>query len=72
MKEFFEFIVSSQLIDVPCKGKNFSWFSCDGNSMSKIDRFLLLDKLIQRWGVVEKYIGERDILNHYPIWLKID
>ncbi|XP_058733490.1 uncharacterized protein LOC131605112 [Vicia villosa] len=38
MKDFAEFIRSSNLIDVQCKGKRFSWFGGDGRSMSRLDR----------------------------------
>ncbi|XP_058778886.1 uncharacterized protein LOC131652909 [Vicia villosa] len=36
---FAEFIHKSSLVDIPCKGKKFSWYSGDGKSMSRIDRF---------------------------------
>ncbi|XP_058726320.1 uncharacterized protein LOC131597653 [Vicia villosa] len=38
--------------------------------MSRIDRFLLLDCLIEDWKVVGQYIGERDVSDHAPIWSK--
>ncbi|CAI8596512.1 unnamed protein product [Vicia faba] len=36
-----EFIEKIGLVDIPCKGKKFSWYSADGKSMSRIDHFLL-------------------------------
>ncbi|XP_058774258.1 uncharacterized protein LOC131648524 [Vicia villosa] len=69
---FTEFINKSLLVDVPCKGKNFSWYSGDGKSMSRIDRFLVADNVVSRWGVIGQLIGERDISDHCPIWLEVD
>lgn len=34
---FAKFIFKSNLVDVPCKGRNFSWFSGNGKSKSRID-----------------------------------
>lgn len=69
---FAKFILSSGLIDVPCKGKNFSWFSGDGKSKIRIDRFLLSSVVINRWEVVGQFIGDRDISDHCPIWIISD
>lgn len=72
MKEadlFAEFILKCELVDVPCKGKTFTWFSGDGNSKSRIDRFLLSSVVIDRWDVKGQLIGDRDISDHCPIWI---
>ncbi|XP_058726467.1 uncharacterized protein LOC131597819 [Vicia villosa] len=66
---FSEFIDKSGLVDIPCKGKKFSWYSGDRKSMSRLDRFLLSNKVVERWGVVGQLIGDRDISDHCPIWL---
>jgi hypothetical protein len=58
-----------ELIDVPVLGKKFSWFSADGKSMSRIDRFLLSDGFITSQGTAGQWIGDRDISDHCPIWL---
>ncbi|XP_058741986.1 uncharacterized protein LOC131614421 [Vicia villosa] len=65
---FAEFILLSDLMDVPCKGKKFLWFSGDGRSKSWIDRFLLSSTVVNRWDVVGQMIGDRDILDHCPEW----
>ncbi|XP_058760896.1 uncharacterized protein LOC131634265 [Vicia villosa] len=44
--EFAEFIEKSRLVDVPCKGKKFTWYSGDGKSMSRIDRILVSEKVL--------------------------
>ncbi|XP_058759398.1 uncharacterized protein LOC131632678 [Vicia villosa] len=67
---FAEFIDKSSLVDVPCKGKKFTWFSGDGKAKSRIDRFLLSSVVINRWEVVGQLIGDRDISDHCPIWIK--
>lgn len=72
MKEFAEFIEDFDLIDVQCKGKKFYRFNEDGRSMSKIDRFLLSEKVIKIWGVVDQIIGNRDVSDHCPIWVIVD
>lgn len=66
---FAEFILMSDMVDVPFKGKNFSWFSGDGKSKSRIDRFLLSSTVVDRWDVKGQLIGDRDISDHCPIWI---
>lgn len=39
--EFSGFINELGLLEIPCKGKKCSWFSSDGISKSRIDRFLV-------------------------------
>ncbi|XP_058755007.1 uncharacterized protein LOC131628158 [Vicia villosa] len=69
---FKEFIDLSGLVDVPCKEKNFSWFSGDGKSKSQIDRFLLSSTVVERWDVIGQMIGDRDISDQCPIWIMLD
>ncbi|XP_058775098.1 uncharacterized protein LOC131649352 [Vicia villosa] len=69
---FADFILLSNLMDVPCKGKKFSWFSGDGRSKSRIDRFLLSSTVVNMWDVVGQMIGDRDISDHCPIWIMTD
>ncbi|XP_058783145.1 uncharacterized protein LOC131657804 [Vicia villosa] len=69
---FSDFIDKSLLVDVPCKGKKFSWFSGDGKSMSRLDRFIISSSIVVDWGVVGQVIGDRDISNHCPVWLVMD
>lgn len=70
LDEFSSFIQSMGVIDVPLLGKKFSWFNLDGSAMSRIDRFLLTEKLIDEWKVAAQWIGDRDISDHCPMWLK--
>ncbi|CAK8563107.1 unnamed protein product [Lathyrus sativus] len=59
------------LVDMPSSGNRFTWYSGDGNSMSKIHRFLVVDVIIDRWGVVGQTIGKRFISDYCLIWLKL-
>ncbi|PNY11621.1 cysteine-rich receptor-like protein kinase, partial [Trifolium pratense] len=67
--EFCQFVEAMELIDVPVAGKKFSWFSGDGNAMSRLDRFLLSENFIDKEEVSGQWIGNRDISDHCPIWL---
>ncbi|CAJ2637088.1 unnamed protein product [Trifolium pratense] len=60
-----------QVIDVPVLGKKYSWFSADGKSMSRLDRFLMSEDFINTHGISGQWIGERDISDHCPIWLSV-
>ncbi|XP_058721864.1 uncharacterized protein LOC131593391 [Vicia villosa] len=70
--EFSNFIDRCGLIDVPCKGKKFSWFSEDGKTKNRLDRFLVDGNIISSWGVVGQLIGKRDVPDHCPMWLVVD
>ncbi|XP_058783185.1 uncharacterized protein LOC131657846 [Vicia villosa] len=71
-REFSEFIDNSGLIDVPCKGKKYNWYSGDGKSKSRIDHFFIDDSIVASWGVVGQLIGLRDVSNHCSVWLLVD
>lgn len=53
----------------PLLGKQFSWFCLDGQSMSRIDRFLLSENLIARWKITAQRIGDIDISDYCSVWL---
>ncbi|XP_058767480.1 uncharacterized protein LOC131641192 [Vicia villosa] len=72
MDEFKDFISESLLVDIPCKGKKFTWYSGDGGSRSRIDRFLISDKVVNDWGIVGQFVGDRDLSDHCPLWLEVD
>ena len=46
---FNSFIDSNLLVDIPLKGRTFTWFRGDGRSMSHIDRILLSEKWCLTW-----------------------
>lgn len=67
MRDFANFIMDTNLTNVQCKGKAFSWFGGDGKSTRRIDRLLLSDSLIAYWGIVGQLTNKRDIYDHFPI-----
>ncbi|XP_058763485.1 uncharacterized protein LOC131636918 [Vicia villosa] len=67
---FNEFIEEMDLVDLPAIGGMFTWFKSNGKAMSRLDRFLLLESFIEDWKVDGQHIGERDVSDHTPIWLK--
>lgn len=71
MLEFRNFIEDLNWVDVPSIGGIFTWFNGDGSSMSRLDRFLFprIRLLVVRL-IVGQYVGQRDISDHCPIWLK--
>lgn len=71
-REFKEFIEEVNSVDMPCIGNLFTWYNGDGKLMSRIDRFLILDSLMERWGMMGQCIGSRDISDNCLIWLKIN
>ncbi|XP_058764170.1 uncharacterized protein LOC131637587 [Vicia villosa] len=69
---FGKFIEDLDLVDIPCKGKKYSWYSGCGRAMSRIDRFLVSEAVVDRWCLVGQFIGNRDISDHCPVWLVKD
>ncbi|XP_045810866.1 uncharacterized protein LOC123905300 [Trifolium pratense] len=67
--EFSSFLEAMEVIYVPVLGKKFTWFSFDNSAMSRLDRFLLSDGFIQKGGISNQWVGNRDISDHCPIWL---
>ncbi|XP_058775262.1 uncharacterized protein LOC131649520 [Vicia villosa] len=59
-----------ELVDLPTIGGKFTWFKSNGKAMSRLDRFLLSESLVDDWKVDGQFIGERDVSDHAPIWLK--
>lgn len=60
MQEFSDFIEDIDL-DAAILRKKFTRFCSDGVSMSKLDRFFMLENL---WEVQGRWVGKRDIANH--------
>ncbi|CAL5191793.1 unnamed protein product [Lathyrus oleraceus] len=68
-EDFEDFISSMDLVDVPLINKKFTWFNLDGSACSRLDRFLISEKLFDLWGVGAIVVGDRSISDHCPIWL---
>lgn len=54
---FGKFIEDNGLVDIPCKGKIFSWYTGDERSMSRINCFLVSNVVVYRWGLVANLLG---------------
>ncbi|GAU46303.1 hypothetical protein TSUD_283280 [Trifolium subterraneum] len=68
--EFSQFIDAMELVDIPVLGKKFTWFNSDCSAMSRLDRFLLSEGFIEKGGISNQWVGNRDISDHCPIWLE--
>jgi hypothetical protein len=58
-----------EVIDIPMSGKKFTWFNSEGTTMSRLDRFLLSEGFIDKGGITNQWVGDRDISDHCPVWL---
>ncbi|XP_058783675.1 uncharacterized protein LOC131658395 [Vicia villosa] len=68
---FMNFVEEMKIIDLPSVGGRFTWFSGNGQAMSRLDRFLLTENLILLWKVDCQVVGKREISDHCPVWLKV-
>lgn len=71
MREIRAFIWNLNLVDIPCSVNKFSFYRGDGRPVSRLDRFILSDSQIDRWGIFSQFIGKRDISDHCPIWIGV-
>jgi len=46
---FNDMIDGNCFVDLPLRGRRFTWYRGDGRLMSRIDRFLLLEKWSSTW-----------------------
>jgi hypothetical protein len=67
---FNNFICENALIDLPLNIRRFTWFRCDGISMSCLDRFLLSEGWIQNWPHSSQWGLSRGLSDHCPLLLK--
>ncbi|GKU93948.1 hypothetical protein SLEP1_g7497 [Rubroshorea leprosula] len=70
MQEFDNFISNSALIDLPLLGRKYTWYNSNGQYMSRIDRFLLSEDWVSKWGDVKQWGLRRSVSDHCPILLK--
>ncbi|CAK8534971.1 unnamed protein product [Lathyrus sativus] len=59
-----------KLVDLSVVGNRFTWFSFNGRCKTRLDRFLISEGLLKEWKLDVKYVGDRDISGHRPIWVK--
>lgn len=70
MAGFNDFIENMDLVDLPCVGKKFMWFSGSGSSMSRLDTILVSDKLVIEWKLENQFVWKRELSDHCPVWIK--
>jgi len=66
---FNNFIEDSTLLDLPLRGRMFTWFRGDGRSMSRIDRFLLSENWCLQWSNCSQVAMSRGLSDHCPLVL---
>lgn len=69
---FNQLINDNFLVDLPLRGRSFTWYRGDGRSMSRLDRFLLSDRWCQTWPNCFQLASTRGLSDHCPIHLCID
>ena len=69
---FNTFIDSNLLVDLPLRGRTFTWFRGDGRSMSHIDRILLSENWCLTWPTCFQLAVSRGLSDHCPLVLAID
>lgn len=57
-------------MDVPTIGNTFTWTNVEDNSISRIDKILLTESIINWWSLTEKVIDDKDISDHSLIWVQ--
>ncbi|GKV27589.1 hypothetical protein SLEP1_g36748 [Rubroshorea leprosula] len=70
MKDFDEFIVTSDLVDVKLSNRKYTWYKPDGTAMSRLDRFLLSTEMSNTEGEWIQQGLPRNISDHCAIVLK--
>lgn len=68
--EFKAFIADMELFNPPLLGRKYTWYKADGSAMSRLDRFLVSEEWITKWGVNAQWALKRDVSDHCPIILK--
>ena len=69
---FNNFIDDTGLIDLLLCGRHYTWFKGDGSSMSRLDRFLLLEEWCLQWPNCLQKAILRGLSDHCPLQLSID
>jgi len=66
------FIDGNGLIDLPLRGRRYTWFRGDGRSMSRLDRFLLSENWCLSWPNCLQLASARGLSDHCPVILSVD
>jgi len=69
---FDVFVVNNNLVDLPLRGRTYTWYRGDGRSMSRIDRFLLSENWCLTWPNCIQLAVSRGMSDHCPLVLSVD
>jgi len=69
---FNGFVVNNNLVDLPLRGRTYTWYRGDGRTMSRIDRFLLTDNWVLTWPNCIQLAVSRGLSDHCPLVLSVD
>ncbi|KAL8462439.1 hypothetical protein ACS0TY_033457 [Phlomoides rotata] len=67
---FDSFIRDSGLVDLPLRGRTFTWYRPDGTCKSRLDRILINNKWVEKWPDSYQKGLRRSISDHCPIILE--
>ncbi|GKV15204.1 hypothetical protein SLEP1_g26006 [Rubroshorea leprosula] len=70
MKDFDEFITTTDLVDVKLLNRRYTWYKPDGSARSRLDRFLLNTEMSNMEGEWIQHGLPRNISDHCAIVLK--
>jgi hypothetical protein len=69
---FNAFIEDNVMIDLPLHDRGFTWYKGDGNSMSRIERFLLSEEWCAKWPNCLQVPSMRGLSDHCPLILSVN
>lgn len=67
-----QFIDGNLLVDLPLRGRSYTWFWGDGRSMSRIDWFLLFESWCLTWPNCFHMALARGLSDHCLLELSVD
>ncbi|MCH94158.1 LINE-1 reverse transcriptase like, partial [Trifolium medium] len=67
MAEFDRFLEDLELVDLPLIGRRFTWFHPNGIAMSRLDRVLLSNEWLFKWGNPIVRVLPREVSDHCPL-----
>ncbi|KAL5166688.1 hypothetical protein HKD37_18G051603 [Glycine soja] len=70
MQEFNEWIDDLEVLKVPSVGRQYTWFRSNGESRSRLDRFLISPEWRDRWPESVQFTLPRNFSDRCPILLR--
>ncbi|PWA67398.1 RNA-directed DNA polymerase, eukaryota, Reverse transcriptase zinc-binding domain protein [Artemisia annua] len=69
---FNSFIEVTNLVEMPMGGRRFTWMNKSGTKMSKLDRFILSESILNETQDLKATVLERGKSDHNPIFLHVE